>query len=308
MAEQDPNLANPYQAYKDHPFLMGLSTLAMGVGEGMSGRPFLTNFNNNLYEQKQAQQKYRQWQQEQNLAQQKADIDALSKMQGTEMSYLDPTTGKMITSKVGGLELPSQITDPIYKRLGVTNQSQLPSSQSINQLPEGMMAIREGGKVKIQKVSDPKDVAAMEDSKRKEQLQVEGLRQSAQDTLDTISEIKKGKSNFGVFGNVPSIGGLPRKNWEVNIDKLLSQRIIDLMANMKNVSKTGATGFGQLSEKELKVLQDASTSLKKDLSQKDAMRYLGKMEEMSKKVLSPVENPFSGVSDQELMDIINKGK
>lgn len=67
MAEQiqDPMLENPYKAYKDHPFLMGLSTLAMGVGEGMTGRPFLTNFNNNLYEQKQAQLKYKQWQEQQ---------------------------------------------------------------------------------------------------------------------------------------------------------------------------------------------------------------------------------------------------
>jgi len=73
---QDPNLANPYQGYKDHPFLMGLSTMAMGIGEGMTGRPFLTNFNNNLHEQKQAQLKYKQWQEEQRIAREKLEADA----------------------------------------------------------------------------------------------------------------------------------------------------------------------------------------------------------------------------------------
>jgi hypothetical protein len=282
--------------------------IAMGIGEGMTGRPFLTNFANNLYEQKQAQLKYKQWQEEQKIAQQKADIEMLSKMQGTEMSYVDPATGKMVTTKMGGLDLPNQITDPVYKRLGVTNKEQLPSSQSINSLPEGMMAIREGGKVKIQKVSDPKDMAAMEDAKKKDQLQVEGLRLSAQDTLDTIAEIKKGKSNFGVFGDAPSIPGTQRKNWEANFDKLKSQRIIDLMAQMKSVSKTGATGFGALSEKELKILQDASTALQRGLPQKDAIKYLDKMETMARKVLTDEKNPMATMSNDELMAIINKGK
>lgn len=75
-ASIDTGMENPYQAYKDHPFLMGLSTLAMGLGEGMTGRPFLTNFNNNLYEQKQAQLKYKQWQEEQNLAKRKLELEA----------------------------------------------------------------------------------------------------------------------------------------------------------------------------------------------------------------------------------------
>jgi hypothetical protein len=59
---QVPEYDNPY---RKNPLGMALSTLAMGIGEGMTGRPFLTNFNNNLYEQKQAQLKYKQWQEQQ---------------------------------------------------------------------------------------------------------------------------------------------------------------------------------------------------------------------------------------------------
>jgi hypothetical protein len=282
--------------------------IAMGIGEGMTGRPFLTNFANNLYEQKQAQLKYRQWQEEQKIAQQKADIDMLAKMQGTEISYPDPTTGKLITTRMSGLELPQEITSPVYQRLGVKNPSSLSQPSSGITPPEGFMAVKEGGKTKFVKVSDPKDVASMADSKKKEQMQVEGLRLAAQDTLDTISEIKNGKGNFGVFGDVPSIPGTQRKNWEANVDKLKSQRIIDLMAQMKAVSKTGATGFGQLSEKELKVLQDASTAFQRGLSQKDALKYLNKMESMARKVLTDEKNPMATMSNEELQSIIDNAK
>ena len=45
------------------------------------------------------------------------------------------------------------------------------------------------------------------------------------------------------------------------IDQLVGQQILALMAELKAQSKTGATGFGQLSEKELAILQQASTRL-----------------------------------------------
>lgn len=55
------------QGVSSNPIRRGIGTFFMGVGEGLTGRPFLTNFNNNLYEQKQAQLKYKQWQQEQQI-------------------------------------------------------------------------------------------------------------------------------------------------------------------------------------------------------------------------------------------------
>ena len=58
------------------------------------------------------------------------------------------------------------------------------------------------------------------------------------------------------------------------------------MSEMKRVSKTGATGFGQLSEKELAVLQNASTALSSDLSPEDALELLDEMERIQKKFLS----------------------
>jgi hypothetical protein len=128
--------------------------------------------------------------------------------------------------------------------------------------------------------------AAESEAQDKKDLYTQQVNTSASDMLSTIGEVKKGINNFGLFGNIPSIPGTKRADWESNVNKLLSQKIVDLMQSMKNASKTGATGFGQLSQKELKVLQDASTALNRGLSPKDAQKYLDQMEATANKVLS----------------------
>jgi hypothetical protein len=92
-------------------------------------------------------------------------------------------------------------------------------------------------------------------------------------------------SQFGVFGKLPRIGGTGQRNWEKNVDRIKAMKIVETLNSMKNVSKTGATGFGPLSEGELKILTDASTALDKDLSAKDAERYMKKIEKISNKIL-----------------------
>ena len=111
------------------------------------------------------------------------------------------------------------------------------------------------------------------------------VRDSAQDMLDTITEVERGMSYFGTWGWAPSIPGSSRQAWQANIDKLLSGKILNLMTEMKNASRTGATGFGQLSEKELKVLQDSSTALKRTLSQENAQKILDDMKIKLQKVI-----------------------
>ena len=132
------------------------------------------------------------------------------------------------------------------------------------------------------------------------------LRSSTEDTLETIGEAKKGLKYFGPMGNLPTVAAPsslfgeygPRKKWEANVNKLLSQKVIDVMTQMKTASKTGATGFGQLSNKELGVLQDAATALKKDLAPEDAIFYLDEMEKIHSKFLGGGQQRF-GQPDQE---------
>lgn len=127
--------------------------------------------------------------------------------------------------------------------------------------------------------------------------QSEMILSTAQDNLNTIKAIKAGKRFFGPYANLPTIatpsalGGLnrqaysDRKTWENNINKLLAQKVVDLIMNMKNASKTGATGFGQLSEREGQLLRDASTALTKDLDPATAEKYLNDMEAIYNKIL-----------------------
>jgi hypothetical protein len=133
--------------------------------------------------------------------------------------------------------------------------------------------------IKVQKEMEAADVA--------EKKQAEFIQSGARDMLNTIAEVKKGVNNFGAMGGVPSTPwDYDRKNWESNVDKLLSKRVIDLMNEMKQASKTGATGMGALSEKELAVLQNASTALKRSIGPEQAKKILEDMEQSLNKVIS----------------------
>ena len=161
-------------------------------------------------------------------------------------------------------------------------------------LPPGFTTLPTGKIVEDPSYINPKQQAEMAADEQRKRQSVESLKESASGNIDTIQRIKKGKDFFGPFGNMPTLAAPSslygqygaRKDWEVNINKLLSQKIVDLMAEMKNVSKTGATGFGQLNQKELALLQDASTVLKRDLLPDQAMYYLDEMEKISKKIMS----------------------
>jgi hypothetical protein len=65
---------------------------------------------------------------------------------------------------------------------------------------------------------------------------------------------------------------------------------------MKEASKTGATGFGQLNVKELETLKNASTALKKDLPKEDAVRYINDMKSAVQKIIDNKEGGDEGLS------------
>ena len=128
----------------------------------------------------------------------------------------------------------------------------------------------------------------LEESQRKRDFASSDVMDKANDALNTIREIEGDMQYFGMAtgypGKLPSFPGHPRSKWEANVNKLLAGKVISVMTDMKNASRTGATGFGQLSEKELKVLQDASTALNRNLSPKDAQVELNKMKASLQKI------------------------
>ena len=161
--------------------------------------------------------------------------------------------------------------------------------------------------IKETPISKPEDLQKMQQQKEKSSFIVE----QAQGALNTINEVEKGIGHFGLFGQIPSIPGTPRYTWETNINKLLSGKMIDLMTQMKEASKTGATGFGQLSEKEGQILREASTALKRGLPPEKAQEYLNNMKSALQKVISntgqPSQDDLSQMSDDELRKIAAGG-
>lgn len=131
----------------------------------------------------------------------------------------------------------------------------------------------------------------MQDKKDQQALAAENIHTEAQNMLDTIQEVKKGKDYFGPLGDMPSIPFVTgnygkRVEWESNVNNLLSKKVIDIMNEMKRASRTGATGFGQLNQSELQLLKNSSTVLNKRLPPDIAMKYLNQMEGIYQKVLN----------------------
>lgn len=151
---------------------------------------------------------------------------------------------------------------------------------------------------------------------RNEMVRSEGLSQ-----LQALRSTKKGINFFGPMGGeLPStLMGFPnpavgtsypggskiadRTNWEANLENLKAAKMLDTMMKMKEASKTGATGFGQLSEKEGQVLMDASMKLRRNLNPEDAKPLIDQMEALQMKSLGMPLSP----EQQGILDAINGG-
>lgn len=71
------------------------------------------------------------------------------------------------------------------------------------------------------------------------------------------------------------------------LDQITGQLALDTISNMKAQSRTGATGFGQLSARELSVLETAASVLKGEISPERALAELTKLYDRYQKILQP---------------------
>ncbi len=165
----------------------------------------------------------------------------------------------------------------------------LPSNATVKTKPKEGVNIQE---LKYYDAKKDKEIKRKE-KERTNRNKTEMIRGGAQDTIDTIKEIKDKIKYFGAMGEImpPLPTEYDKKEWLANVEKLKSRLVLNVMSEMKNASRTGATGFGQLSEKEMKVLQDASTALKKGMNERDALKYLNIIEEKANKILSTQDIP-----------------
>lgn len=178
------------------------------------------------------------------------------------------------------------VKDPTYKS----------PQEQITDVPEGYQVV--GGKVvrdrtyvepKAPPMLNEKEQFDLDQAKKKNENQSEMVKNSASSLLDAVDEINKTPDYFGPLGGLPTIPFSPdydaRKNWESNIDLLKSKLVLNLLNEMKQASRTGASGFGALNIEELKKLEEGSTALRRNLGSGDASRYLSGIQESAYKVL-----------------------
>lgn len=127
---------------------------------------------------------------------------------------------------------------------------------------------------------------------------LQALQQKTRETLGVLDELQDAKTSkltsrgsrsvgLSSYGNfIPTSEGYAGQK---SIERLKSLLIVDLIAEMKNQSRTGATGFGQLNMKELGVLESAASKLDPKLDEKTFNDELTRIREKLNKVLQPLD-------------------
>lgn len=136
-------------------------------------------------------------------------------------------------------------------------------------LPEGTVAQRDAnGKITV--ISKPPQMSAAQEVIQAQKAQKAAMAQqdaidSIDDTISKIDSLKKhpGYASLGTFlGGIGSaIPHTDAADAKAQLDTITSQGMINIINKMKSLSATGATGFGQLSDKEGEVLRNATGNL-----------------------------------------------
>ena len=215
---------------------------------------------------------------------------------------------------------PGTEYDPMKGEVSIKNPKSILSGLGLeSSAPEGfeVTGYDQKGQPMIRKIK--RDVGAekldLEKAEKEEigKVKRQAAIETADDTLNTISEIEKDMDFFGIRGVIPAVPGTSKVNWDANVSKLTAQQLLDKIGEMKSQSATGATGFGQLAVKEFERLADAATALKKGLPKEDAQRYLNEIKNGMQKIKGALAEressngsegeDFSTMSDDELRRI-----
>jgi Ni,Fe-hydrogenase I large subunit len=117
---------------------------------------------------------------------------------------------------------------------------------------------------------------------------------SSDKLIETVDHLIKNKNYFGpIEGSIPPM--FPGKiEFDENYKYLQANNVMKVLAEMKSQSRTGATGFGALNEKELALIQDAASKLNVRMDEKTAEKYLMQMKESFQKIKDREQNGYPG--------------
>ncbi len=116
---------------------------------------------------------------------------------------------------------------------------------------------------------------------------LEATLDQADKQLDKVEKNQAGaKFNTGVMSNLPlsMIRGFSPHQHESDLQTARDMLVVETIKNMKELSKTGATGFGQLSEKEGSRLENAVGNLKIGQRKEDFDAALAEVKKVIKEV------------------------
>lgn len=176
---------------------------------------------------------------------------------------------------------------------------------SVNQPPEGQVfdEYNDFGDAVYRPMNPTEEKAKMEidAAKQADQIKTQATIDTAQGALNAIKEIEDKINFFGpIEGRIPAMLNPKKIEWQANVNNLTGRNIVNLMNEMKSQSRTGATGFGQLNRAELKVIEDASMVLKKEMDEKTALKYLNQMKRAFQRIIDREQNgyEFEGKSNE----------
>lgn len=146
-------------------------------------------------------------------------------------------------------------------------------------LPDGTLRATPGGPA-AQKLADEK--AKADEAKRMADERAALVREGAlatlarvQDAFDISAKTQAGGPIEGLFPKVSAAVGLEENTTlQSRYDTIKAALALDQIQQLKELSKSGATGLGSVSNKELDVLQDSVAKLDLSLDEKEQRRNL----------------------------------
>ncbi len=221
-----------------------------------------------------------------------SEIDKLEKQQANAMALVDNRGQEARQTNENKGWQPVIIPDPNDPTKQITVRMNVGTGE--------VQPITLGGKnlPPVVKPGTPGKTGGLSGTMTAEQLTA--IQEKTQETLDVLNELqdeKTGKLNPKYTGAIGAsrmfggqyIPGTQTRGGEVAINRLKSLLIVDLIAEMKKQSRTGATGFGQLNAKELGVLEGAASKLDPSLDEPTFNAELSRVREKLKKILQPAD-------------------
>lgn len=183
------------------------------------------------------------------------------------------------------------------------SQQQIAKPQPSNAIPEGFKPVYKADTFGQMRPAGyepmtPQDIEAqrkIQSEDKDNEIKSQNSIKMASETIKTIDHLIKNKNYFGSLeGRILPV--FPGKiKFDKNFKNLQANAVIDVLSKMKSQSRTGATGFGALNEKELGIIIDSASKLDTKLDENTAEEYLNEMKANLQTIIDREKNGYENV-------------